>query len=150
MATEGAGFQVTGVSDLDRPTVRAIQDSVELGGPVSGGRGPSRDQRFAVISRRVVFVVGSALLVGGVLAILNDQVVLGIALAVVAFLAVVWRGLMTLRRRQRALADQARAQVPDGAVMIKPADAKVPVSTVLRNNGWRPRFDWFGARLFEK
>jgi hypothetical protein len=34
--------------------------------------------------------------------------------------------------------------------MIKPADAKVPVFTVLRNNGWRPRFDWFGARLFEK
>lgn len=34
--------------------------------------------------------------------------------------------------------------------MIKPADAKVPVFTVLRNNGWRPRRDWFGARLFEK
>jgi hypothetical protein len=38
----------------------------------------------------------------------------------------------------------------EGAVMIKPADVKVPVFTVLRNNGWRPRFDWFGARLFEK
>jgi hypothetical protein len=248
-------------------------------------------QRFAVISRRVVFVVGSVLLVGGVLAILNDQVVLGIALVVVAFLAVLWRGLLTLRRGQRALADRERAQVPDGpvrgadvpatvdevarqlvamnsdglpykieasrsadgvrvdvrwkdeemrwqtlfvrgskayawrmevdldpstarykfvehsgeasvraaagptgavaygtwawkkgktsggtsatfvegadgqvtvvgptgprtswegAVMIKPADAKVPVFTVLRNNGWRPRLDWFGARFFEK
>jgi hypothetical protein len=20
----------------------------------------------------------------------------------------------------------------------------------LRNNGWRPRLDWFGARIFEK
>jgi hypothetical protein len=38
----------------------------------------------------------------------------------------------------------------EGAVVIKPADAKVPVFTVLRNNGWRPRWDWFGARLFEK
>jgi hypothetical protein len=38
----------------------------------------------------------------------------------------------------------------EGGAMIKPADAKVPVFTVLRNNGWRPRFDWFGARLFEK
>jgi hypothetical protein len=258
---------------------------------VSGGQGPSRDQRFAVLSRRVVFVVGSVLLVGGAFAILNDRVVLGVALVVVAFLAVMWRGLLTLRRGQRALADQERAQVPDGpvrgadvpapvdevvaalvgmnsdglpyrieasrsadgvrvdvrwrneelrwqtlfvrgsqayawrmevdldpatgryrfvehsgqasvraaagpagavvhgnwtwkrgktsggtsasfvegadgqvtvvgargprtswegAVMIKPADAKVPVFTVLRNNGWRPRFDWFGARFFEK
>jgi hypothetical protein len=38
----------------------------------------------------------------------------------------------------------------EGAVMIRPADAKIPVFTVLRNNGWRPRLDWFGARLFEK
>lgn len=38
----------------------------------------------------------------------------------------------------------------EGAVMIRPADAKIPVFTVLRNHGWRPRFDWFGARLFEK
>jgi hypothetical protein len=258
---------------------------------MSGGQGTSSGQRFAVISRRVVFVVGSVLLVGGVLAILNDQVVLGIALVVVASLAVVWRGLLTVRRGQRALADHERAQVPDGpvrgadapapvdlvvaelvrmnsdglpytieasrtadgvrvdvrwrheelrwqtlfvrgskayawrmeldldpatgrykfvehsgeatvraaagptgavaygnwswkrgktsggtsatfvegadgqvtvtgpagprtswegAVMIKPADAKVPVFTVLRNSGWRPRWDWFGARLFEK
>jgi hypothetical protein len=248
-------------------------------------------QRFAVLSRRIVFVVGSALLAGGVLAILNEQVVLGVALIVVAALAVAWRGFLTVRRGQRALADRERAQVPDGpvraadapavvdevarqlvalnsdglpyrieasrhgdgvrvgvlwkdeelrwqtlfvrgskaykwrmevdldpatarykfvehsgeasvraaagptgavaygnwawkkgktsggtsatfvegadgqvtvvgpngprtswegAVMIKPADAKVPVFTVLRNNGWRPRLDWFGARLFEK
>ncbi|NEE01981.1 hypothetical protein [Phytoactinopolyspora halotolerans] len=38
----------------------------------------------------------------------------------------------------------------EGAVGIRPADAKIPVFTVLRNNGWRPRLDWFGARLFEK
>lgn len=73
---------------------------------------------------------------------------------------------MTVLHGRRALADRDRAQVPDGqvtvtgpdgprtswegAVMIKPADAKVPVFTVLRNNGWRPRRDWFGARLFEK
>ena len=258
---------------------------------MSGGQGPSRDQRIAVISRRVVFVVGSALFVGGVLAFLNGQTGLGIALVVVAGLAVIGRGLMTVMRGRRALADRDRAQVPDGpvrgadapspvedvvaalvgmnsdglpytidasrgsdgtrvevrwkheemrwqtlfvrgsqayawrmevdldpstarykfvehsgtaavraaagplgavaygnwtwkkgktsggtsatlvegadgqvkvtgpdgtrtswegAVMIKPADAKVPVFTVLRNNGWRPRLDWFGARLFEK
>ena len=34
--------------------------------------------------------------------------------------------------------------------MIKPADAKVPVFTVLRNNGWRPRLDWGFLRMFEK
>ncbi|MCF4122818.1 hypothetical protein L1785_17720 [Antribacter sp. KLBMP9083] len=258
---------------------------------MSGGQGPSRDQQFAVISRRVVFVGGSALLIGGVLAILNGQVVLGIALTAVTFLAVAWRGSVTLRRGQRALAEAERAEVPEGAVrdagapapvedvvaqlvgmnsdglpyqitasrspdgvrvevqwkheemrwqtlfvrgsqafawrmevdldpamahykfvehsgkasvraaagpmgvtaygnwtwqkgktsggtsatfvegadgqvtvagpagprtswegavMIKPADAKVPVFTVLRNNGWRPRRDWAGARLFEK
>lgn len=38
----------------------------------------------------------------------------------------------------------------EGAVTIKPADAKIPVFTVLRNHGWRPRVDWFAARLFEK
>jgi hypothetical protein len=38
----------------------------------------------------------------------------------------------------------------EGAVMIKPADAKVPVFTVLRNNGWRPRLDWGFLRMFEK
>ena len=253
--------------------------------------GRSQGQRFALISRRVVFVVGSVLFIGGVLAILNDQVVLGIALLVVTFLAVMGRGLMTVMRGRRALADRDRAQVPDGpvrgadapspvedvvaalvgmnsdglpytieasqgsdgmrvevrwkheemrwqtlfvrgsqayawrmevdldpstarykfvehsgtaavraaagplgataygnwtwkkgktsggtsatfvegadgqvtvtgpdgprtswegAVMIKPTDAKVPVFTVLRNNGWRPRRDWFGARMFEK
>lgn len=258
---------------------------------MSVGQGPSKDQQFAVVSRRVVFVGGSVLFVGGVLAILNDQLALGLALVVVAALAVVWRGLLTVRRGQRALADRDRAQVPDGpvrgadapapvedvvaalvgmnsdglpyqidasrspdgvrvdvkwkheelrwqtlfvrgsqayawrmevdldpstarytfvehsgkasvraaagplgataygtwtwqkgktsggtsatfvegadgqvsvtgtdgprtswegAVMIKPADAKVPVFTVLRNSGWRPRLDWFGARLFEK
>ncbi|MCG5219971.1 hypothetical protein [Streptosporangium sp. KLBMP 9127] len=258
---------------------------------MSGGQDPSRDQRFAVISRRVVFVGGSALFVTGFLAVLNGQVGPGIALFVITFLAVMARGLMTVRRGQRAIADRDRAQVPDGpvrspdapapvehvvaallgmnsdglpykigafpgpggvrvdvhwkneemrwqtlfvrgsqaytwrmevdldpstgrykfvehsgkasvraaagpmgavaygewtwqkgktsgsrsatfvegadgqvtvtgpggprtswegAVMIKPADAKVPVFTVLRNNGWRPRFDWFGARMFEK
>lgn len=38
----------------------------------------------------------------------------------------------------------------EGAVSIRPGDAKRPVFTVLRNHGWKPRFDWFGARLFEK
>jgi hypothetical protein len=244
-----------------------------------------------VISRRVVFVGGSALAVGAVLAFINGQAGIGIALLVVAWLAVMGRGLMTVMRGRRALADRDRAQVPDGpvrgadapaplesvvaalvgmnsdglpykidaspnpdgvrvdvrwkneemrwqtlfvrgsqaytwrmevdldpstgrykfvehsgkasvraaagpqgavaygkwtwqkgktsggtsatfvegaygqvsvtgpdgtrtswegAVMIKPADAKVPVFTVLRNSGWRPGFDWFGARLFEK
>lgn len=258
---------------------------------MSGGQDASRDQRFAVISRRVVFVVGTVLFVGGVLAILNDQVLLSVVLVIVAAFAVAWRGWLTYRRGQRALAGRERAQVPDspvrgpdapapvedvvaalvgmnsdglpyqidaehgpdgvrvevqwkheemrwqtlfvrgsqvyawrmevtldpskgqyrfvehsgqaavraaagplgaaaygnwtwkkgktsggtsatfvegadgqvtvtgpagprtswdGAVAIKPADAKVPVFTVLRNHGWRPRSDWFGARLFEK
>ncbi len=249
------------------------------------------DQRFAVISRRVVFVVGSVLFVGAVLAILSGRVVLAIALLVPAVLGVVWRSLWTLRRGQRVLAEQKRAIVPDGpvrgsdapasvdevvgalvgmnsdglpyrieatrtadgvqvdvrwrieemrwqtlfvrgsqayawrmevdlnpatarykfveysgqtayraaagplgavassawtwkrgktsasrtmsvvegadgqvrvsdsdgprtswegAVSIRPADAKIPVFTVLRNHGWRPRFEWFMARLFEK
>ncbi|SDU58643.1 hypothetical protein SAMN04488563_2961 [Jiangella alkaliphila] len=34
--------------------------------------------------------------------------------------------------------------------MIRPADAKIPVFTVLRNHDWRPCLDWFDARLFEK
>jgi hypothetical protein len=258
---------------------------------MSGEQGPSRDQQVAVISRRIVFVVGIALVIGAILAFLNDQVALGIVLLVVTFLAVMGRGLMTVMRGSRALADRERAQVPDGAVrdpgapapvedvvaqlvgmnsdglpyqidatrnaegvrvdvqwkheemrwqtlfvrgsqayawhmevdldpatghykfvehsgtaavraaagplgataygnwtwkkgktsggtsatfvegadgqvtvtgpqggrtswegavMIKPADAKVPVFTVLRNNGWRPPRDWAGARLFEK
>lgn len=255
------------------------------------GPGSARDQRIAVISRRVVFVVGLVLVAGAVLAFTNGQVGLGIALLVVTGLAVMGRGLMTVMHGRRALAHRDRAQVPDGptrgadapapvedvvaalvgmnsdglpyqidasrspdgvrvnvrwkneelrwqtlfvrgsqarawrmdvdldpstgrytfvehsgtasvraaagpmgaavhgtwtwqkgktsggtsatfvegadgqvsvtgpggprtswegAVMIKPADAKVPVFTVLRNNGWRPRRDWFGARLFEK
>lgn len=258
---------------------------------MSGGQGPTKDQQFAVVSRRIVFVVGSIFFIGGVLAILSDQLLLGIVLVLVAALGVVWRGMWTFRRGQRALAEHERAQVPDGpvratgapapvedvvaqlvgmnsdglpyqidatrshdgvrvtvqwkheemrwqtlfvrgsqafawrmevdldpakaqykfvehsgkasvrtaagpmgataygnwtwqkgktsggvsasfvegadgqvtvtgpagprtswegAVMIKPADAKVPVFTVLRNNGWRPPRDWSGARLFEK
>ncbi|MFI2362123.1 hypothetical protein [Promicromonospora sp. NPDC019610] len=258
---------------------------------MSGEQGPSRDQQVAVISRRVVFVVGIALVAGAVVAFLADQVALGIVLLVITFLAVMARGLMTVLRGNRALAERERAQVPDaavrqpgaaapvedvvaqllamnsdglpyqieatrnadgvrvdvkwkneemrwqtlfvrgsqayawrmevdldpatahykfvehsgtaavraaagplgataygnwtwkkgktsggtsatfvegadgqvtvtgpdgprtsweGAVMIKPADAKVPVFTVLRNNGWRPPRDWSGARMFEK
>ncbi len=258
---------------------------------MSGGQGSSTDQQFAVVSRRIVFVVGSIFFIGGILAILNDQLLLGIGLILVAALGVVWRGMWTYQRGQRALADRERAEVPDGAVrepgapapvedvvaqlvgmnsdglpyqidatrspdgvrvtvqwkheemrwqtlfvrgsqafawrmevdldpakaqykfvehsgkasvraaagpmgataygswtwqkgktsggtsasfvegadgqvtvtgpagprtswegavMIKPADAKVPVFTVLRNNGWRPPRDWSGARLFEK
>ncbi len=249
------------------------------------------DHRVAVISRRVVFVLGSVLFVGGILLFLNDRVGLGIALIVAAGLAVLARGLMTVLRGQRALAGRERADVPDGpvrgsdapasvdevvgalvgmnsdglpyrieatrtadgvrvdvrwrteemrwqtlfvrgtqayawrmevdldpakatykfveysgqaafraaagplgamassdwtwrkgktsgtrsatfvegadgqvhvtgqggtrtswegAVSIRPADAKIPVFTVLRNHGWRPRLDWFAARLFEK
>ncbi|KAA1420630.1 hypothetical protein FE697_016925 [Mumia zhuanghuii] len=44
----------------------------------------------------------------------------------------------------------ARRTSWDGVAHIQPADAKVPVFTVLRNHGWRPRHDWFGARLFER
>jgi len=37
----------------------------------------------------------------------------------------------------------------EGATQIAPGDAKRPVFTVLRQHGWRPGFDWFGARAFE-
>ena len=117
-----SGPEVVRRDDRER---RSIPDGRR---PMSAGQDQS-GSGFAVISRRVVFVVGSALLVGGVLAILNDQVALGIALAVVAFLAVVWRGLLTLRRGQRALADRDRAQVPDGPV--RGADAPAPVEEVV-------------------
>lgn len=258
---------------------------------MSGGQGPTTADRIAVISRRVVFVGGLGLSTGAVLAILNDQMTLGIALFVVTFVAVMGRALMTVVRGWRALAGRKRAQAPvgpvraadtpapvedvvaallsmnsddlpyaittsdrpggvrievrwkyeelrwqtlfvrgsqvyawrmeidldpskahyrfveysgqastrsaagplgveakamrtwrkgktfggtsatfvegadgqitvigstgprtswEGAVMIKPAAAKVPVFTLLRNNGWRPRRDWFGARLFER
>lgn len=86
-------------------------------------------KRFMVISRRIVFVVGSVLLVAGIVAILDGQVALGVALLVVTFLAVVWRGLLTVRRGQRALADRERAEVPDGPV--RSADAPSPVETVV-------------------
>lgn len=247
--------------------------------------------RFAVISRKVVFFAGIALMGGGVLAILNDRVVLGVVLIVVAGVLAFARGMWTLVRGFRAVAEREQAQLPDapvvppdnaspvdrvvadlvgmnndglpylieavrngdgvrvevrwkveeirwqtlfvkgrtayawrmevdldpvkaqyrftehsgkadaraaygpggavahagwtwqkgktggktsttivegadgqvtvtgptgprtsweGVASIRPADAKVPVFTVLRNHGWRPPFDWFGARLFEK
>jgi hypothetical protein len=96
---------------------------------VSGEQGPSRDQQFAVVSRRVVFVGGSILFIGAVLAILNGQVLLGVVLAVITFLAVLWRGLLTVQRGQRALADRERAEVPDGAV--RTPDAPAPVEDVV-------------------
>ncbi|SDE11664.1 hypothetical protein [Glycomyces harbinensis] len=258
---------------------------------MSGGQGPSNGDRFAVVSRRVVFVAGSALMIGGILAILSGRVALGITLLVVTLIAAMLRGLYTVQRGRRALAEHERAQAPagsargpgapapvdqvvaaltgmngdglpyridaartpdgvrvdvqwkqqelrwqtlfvrgsrayawrmevdldpsagtykfiehsgqasvkaaagptgataygnwtwqkgktshgtsasfvegadgqvtvtgpagprtswEGAVMIKPGDAKVPVFTVLRDHGWRPRLDWFGARMFEK
>lgn len=87
------------------------------------------DQRVAVISRRVVFVLGSALFVGGVLAFLSGRVALGIALVVGAGLAVLARGLLTVLRGQRALAAQERADVPDGPV--RGSDAPAPVDEVV-------------------
>jgi hypothetical protein len=249
------------------------------------------EQRFAVISRRLIFFVGSALFICGFVAIISGRVALGIGIIVFVWVVGMWRGLWTVMRARRKLAEREKAQVPDapasaqagpvpvdqvvnallgmnrdalpylidadrtadgvlvnvrwkseemrwqslfvrgnvsyswymdvtlnpaagtykfveysgksttraalspggaflrknwtwtrgktsgqqsmtvvegsdgevhvsgpqgprtsweGAVQIKPSDAKVPVFTVLRNNGWRPRFDWFGARLFEK
>lgn len=247
--------------------------------------------RFAVISRKVVFVGGIAMISGGVVAILNDRVVLGVVVIAIAGVLAFARGMWTLLRGFRAVAEREKAQLPDapvivpgnaspvdrvvtdlvgmnsdglpylieatragdgvrvevrwkveeirwqtlfvkgrtayawrmevdldpakaqykftehsgkadaravygpdgaaaharwswqrgktggstsmsvregadgqvtvmgdsgprtsweGVAAIRPADAKVPVFTVLRNHGWRPRFDWFGARLFEK
>ncbi|MFD6179355.1 MULTISPECIES: hypothetical protein [unclassified Isoptericola] len=37
----------------------------------------------------------------------------------------------------------------EGSTQIAPGDAKRPVFAVLRQHGWRPRHDWFGARAFE-
>lgn len=250
-----------------------------------------RAARFAIRSRRIVFFVGMALAIGGVLAIVQGNVALGVVLLVLAGLAVLARGAWTMRRGLKAVSEREKAQVPEpaggsaaaptpvdrvvadllgmnsdglpylieasrtpqgarvdvrwkveevrwqtlfvrgkqayawrmevdldpsagtykfveysgsasvrsalspgggfvhanwkwtrgktagqrsgtfvegadgqitvrgsdgprtsweGVAMIRPADAKVPVFTVLRNNGWRPRFDWFGARMFEK
>ncbi|WP_407319008.1 hypothetical protein UQW22_01155 [Isoptericola halotolerans] len=258
---------------------------------MTGAPAPDRTARIAVLSRKVVFVVGLALIALGVLALLNDQLVLGIVLVVVAGVIVFARGMWTLRRGLRSVAERERADVPEapvvapgaasavdrvvadlvgmnsdglpylidarrtddgvrvevrwkveevrwqtlfvagkvahhwrmeidldparttykfieysgkadaraaigpggvaadaswtwhrgktsgqrnltivegadgqvtvagaggprtsweGVASIRPSDAKVPVFTVLRNHGWRPRFDWFGARMVEK
>ncbi|MEU2199808.1 hypothetical protein [Isoptericola sp. NPDC019482] len=37
----------------------------------------------------------------------------------------------------------------EGAVAIRPRDVKIPVFRTLRNHGWRPPHDWWGARWFE-
>jgi hypothetical protein len=86
-------------------------------------------QNAMVISRRIVFVVGLVLVGGAVLAFLNGQTVLGIVLLVITFLAVMARGLATVLRGQRALADRERAQVPDGPV--RAAEAPAPVEDVV-------------------
>lgn len=250
-----------------------------------------RAARFAVQSRRIVFLVGLVLAAGGVWAILQGNVALGVVLLVLTGIAVLARGMWTMRRGLKAVSEREKAQVPEsaggtpaaptpvdrvvadllgmnsdglpylieatrtaqgarvdvrwkveevrwqtlfvrgkqayawrmevdldparatykfveysgsasvrsalspgggfvhanwtwtrgktagqssgtfvegadgqvtvhgadgprasweGVAMIRPADAKIPVFTVLRNNGWRPRLDWFGARLFEK
>lgn len=254
-------------------------------------REQTAEERFAVVSRKVVFLGGSAAFIAGVLLLLNGRTALGITLIVVTWLVVLARGAWTVVRTRRKLAEVEKAQVPqapvaaqagpvpvdqvvndlvgmnsdglpflveavrtgdevqvdvrwkseemrwqtlfvrgnvsyawrmevtldpssgrykfveysgksttraalspggayvsanwtwtrgkssgqqsmtivegsdgqvhvtgstgqrtswEGVAQIKPADAKVPVFTVLRNNGWRPRFDWFGARMFEK
>ncbi|WP_030158783.1 hypothetical protein [Glycomyces sp. NRRL B-16210] len=72
-----------------------------------------------------------------------------------------WRRGKTGGKRQAMFVEGAdgKVQVVDsggprtsweGVASITPSDAKAPVFTVLRGHGWRPRVDWFGARLFEK
>ncbi|WP_353707073.1 hypothetical protein ABRQ22_13370 [Cellulosimicrobium sp. ES-005] len=59
-------------------------------------------------------------------------------------------GVMTADGEVTSTSNQGVRTSWEGAVSIRPADAKVPVFTTLRNHGWRPRADWWGARLFEK
>lgn len=59
-------------------------------------------------------------------------------------------GVMTADGEVTSTSNQGVRTSWEGAVSIRPADAKIPVFTVLRNHGWRPRADWWGARLFEK
>ncbi|MGH1564800.1 hypothetical protein [Mumia sp. DW29H23] len=72
-----------------------------------------------------------------------------------------WKRGKTAAQRAMSVSEGADGQVQvrgghevrtswEGVTHIQPADAKVPVFTVLRNHGWRPRLDWFGARLFER
>ncbi|GAB3444617.1 hypothetical protein [Actinophytocola sediminis] len=107
--------------------------------------GPSQDQRMAVISRRVVFVLGIVLAAGAVVAFVSDQTVVGIVLIVVIFLAVLGRGLMTVLRGQRALADRERAQVPDGPALAAgapaPVDAVVAALVGMNSDGLPYRID---------
>jgi len=35
------------------------------------------------------------------------------------------------------------------SAMVRPSDAKIPVFTILRAYGWRPRHDWWGSRMWE-
>jgi hypothetical protein len=60
-----------------------------------------------------------------------------------------WRRGKTAGQTSATFVEGADGQITVNRV-IRPADAKGPVFTVLRNNGWRPRLDWFGARMFEK
>ena len=96
---------------------------------MSTEQGPAGGQQFMVISRRIVFVVGLALVAGAVLAILDGQVVLGVVLLVITFVVVLWRGMLTVRRGQRALAERERAQVPDASA--RGTDAPAPVEDVV-------------------
>lgn len=59
-------------------------------------------------------------------------------------------GVMTADGEVTSTSNQGVRTSWEGAVSIRPGDAKVPVFTTLRNHGWRPRVDWWGARLFEK
>jgi hypothetical protein len=79
---------------------------------MSTGQQPTQDQRFAVISRRIVFVAGIVLLVAGVLLIMTGQVGIGIALIVVAFLAVMGLALFTVLRGGLAPARRGRGRGP--------------------------------------
>jgi hypothetical protein len=79
---------------------------------MSTGQQPTQDQRLALLSRRIVFVAGIVLLVAGVLLIMNGQVGIGIALIVVAFLAVMGLVLFTVLRGGLAPVGQGRGRGP--------------------------------------
>jgi hypothetical protein len=92
-------------------------------GPVSSG------DRFAVVSRRIVFVLGVILISTGVAAILRDRVALGVALVVVAGLLVLARSLYTVARGMRSISRRERAEIP--AAPVRPAGAPSSAEAVV-------------------
>lgn len=125
-------------------------------GPSSGD--DAGESRFAVLSRRAVFVVACAAIAGAVWLIVNDRLVSGVVLIVAAGLVVLARGLWTLRRGTRALGRRGKARVPapGGGTPEAPAAVERVVADLLgMNDDGLPYLveasrTGSGVRLFER